>query len=123
MFGLKRADALRSPVCWLSPPRLGGPNTAPAGSPNPEGDKVGAAWVCLCSYRELWTSQGCVTMGNVKHGTPCGGGGGGGCDLSGHPGNALGCLPPSPRQSIPGLLYIYIVPCFAANSTHLVSSQ
>lgn len=78
MFGLKRADALRSPVCWLSPPRLGGPNTAPAGSPNPEGDKVGAAWVCLCSYRELWTSQGCVTMGNVKYGTPCGGGGGGG---------------------------------------------
>lgn len=28
-------------------PGLGGPNTAPAGSPNPEGDMVGAAWVCI----------------------------------------------------------------------------
>lgn len=112
----KESRCFKKPSVLAQSPGMGGPSTAPAGSPNPEGDKVGAAWVCLCSYRELWTSQGCATMGSVKHGTPWGG-----ADVT--------FLVTQETPWVVFLLhpvkaylvfFIYIVPCFAANSTHLV---
>lgn len=115
MFGLKRADALRSPVCWLSPPGWEAQALLLQGVPTLRViklEQLGSVFARTESSGHLravllWAV---LSMALLRRG---------GCDLSGHPGNALGCLPPSPHQSIPGF-FIYIVPCLAANSTHLV---
>lgn len=104
MLGLKRADALRSPVCWLSPPGWEAQALLLQGVPTLRVIKLeqpGSVFAHTESSGHLravllWAMLSMALLGRA-----------GGCDLSGHPGNALGCLPPSPRQSIPGLFYIY----------------
>lgn len=99
-------------------PGLGGPSTAPAGTPNPEGDKVGAAWVCLrCTESSghlravlVWAMLSMALLDErgedvtslVTQETPW----------------VVFLLHPVKAYLV--FFFLYIVPCFAANSTHLV---